>query len=263
MNRIDQLFQTGRKAFIAYATAGFPSIAATAQVLDVLVENGADLIELGYPFSDPTADGAVIQVTSFQALQRGLVHADYLKLLADFRRRHPQVPVVVFSYYNPIFFHGVAAFADAIQAAGADGVLIVDLPLEEQEEVLPLLRARGLHLIQLLTPTTPEARARAILMHAGGFVYQVSLRGVTGARREIGAEALALVQRTKALTALPVALGFGVARGEQAAAIAPLADGVIVGSALMQVLVDHEHDFVAPLAALTRELAVATHGPQG
>lgn len=260
MNRIDAFFSKGQKAFIPYLTAGFPSVDATVEVMQTLVDNGADIVELGYPFSDPTADGPTIQESSQAALDAGFTRDDYFAIIRRFRAANPETPVVVFSYYNPIFRTGVDTFAGMVAEAGGDALLIVDLPGEEQQEVLPTLRKYGLHLIQLLAPTTPDARAATLLANAGGFVYQISVRGVTGMRAELGAEPSELVARAKALTDTPVALGFGISRGEQAAGIATVADGVVVGSAIVRCIAEHGADWQPALAALTRELAEATHG---
>lgn len=258
MNRIDQRFAEHAKLFIPYLTAGFPTVDATDTALDTLVENGADIIELGLPFSDPTADGPVIQASSKAALDAGFTTDHYFAILEAFRARHPGVPVVVFSYFNPIFHRGVERFADSAAAAGADAMLIVDLPFEEQPQMREILARNKMHLIQLIAPTTPDERARRILAHAGGFVYQIAVRGVTGMRRDVTDESAALVQRAKALTDVPVALGFGVSSGAQARAVAQHADGVIVGSAIVNCIADHRPDFAPALAALTRELAEAT-----
>jgi tryptophan synthase alpha chain len=258
-NRIDTAFAGGGKLFIPYVTTGFPSVAATSEVLDTLVGSGADIIELGYPFSDPTADGPVIQASSKTALDNGFHQDDYFDVLAAFRQRHPEVPVVVFSYYNPVFHTGVEAFAARAAEAGADAMLLVDLPVEEQGEVAEVLAANNLHLVQLIAPTTPEDRARKILAHAGGFVYQISVCGVTGMRTGIVDAASELVASTKALTDVPVALGFGVSRGEQAAAIAEAADAVIVGSAVINCIAENQPDFAPALGALAQELADAIH----
>jgi tryptophan synthase alpha chain len=258
-NRLDAIFGKGRKAFIPYITAGFPSVAETVTVMRLLADNGADIIELGFPFSDPTADGPVIQASSQAALDRGFKRTDYFQIVRDFRAHDQHTPVVVFSYYNPIFRHGTERFVAEAKAAGVDAFLVVDLPLEEQDEIRPALDAHGLHLIQLIAPTTPDERARRVLANATGFVYQIALRGVTGIRQEIASDALANVARTRHLTALPVAMGFGVGRGDQAKAVAAAADGVIVGSAVVKCLTDHGVQDPSRLIALTRELADATH----
>lgn len=259
MNRIDRFFQSGRKAFVPYITAGLPSNEATVEIMHLLVEEGADLIELGFPFSDPTADGPVIQAAGQQVLARGFRRSEYLDLIRRFRQRDERTPVLVFSYYNPIFRTGVDRFVSEVAAAGADGFVVTDLPLEEQGELLPVLRRAGLHLIQFVAPTTPEDRARRILADAGGFVYQIAVKGVTGARREVPEEALDQVRRTRQLTRLPVVLGFGVGTGEQARTVAQVADGVIVGSALVRLLLE-PGDFRPALRQLVRELAAGVHG---
>jgi tryptophan synthase alpha chain len=257
-NRIDTAFSRG-KLFIPYVTAGFPSVEQTDNVLDILVENGADLIELGYPFSDPTADGPVIQESSQQAIRQGFTAADYFGILERFRARHPDVPLIVFSYYNPICRVGVDTFMRTVAAAGADGLLLVDLPFEEQHEASDIIAAHGLHLIQLIAPTTPTERIGRIVANAAGFVYQVSLRGVTGVRVSLADDAAEKVQGTKALTSVPVALGFGISTAEQAASVAAAADAVVVGSAIVRAIADAAPDFAEPLGRLCADLAAATH----
>lgn len=259
MNRIDQIFQSANKAFIPYITAGFPSVDETASIMHLLAANGADIIELGLPFSDPTADGKVIQASSQMALDRGLKLNDYFRIIESFRQTDQETPVVVFSYYNPIFHVGVEAFAARAKDAGADAFLIVDLPLEEQQEVRPALDKLGLHLIQLIAPTTPPERAERILAGASGFVYQISLKGVTGVRSSLPPDIAAHVAETKSMTSLPLAVGFGVAEAEQASAVAGVADGVVVGSALVKCIMDNQAGYREPLAALAGELAAATH----
>lgn len=259
MNRIDRFFKSGRKAFIPYITVGHPSMAATDTILDILVEEGADIIEFGFPFSDPMADGPVIQASSQQALSNGFTRQGYFETLASFRERHPEVPVVIFTYYNPLFSFGVEAYVAKAAEAGADGMLIVDLPLEEQPQVRPMLDRHELHLIQLIAPTTPETRARQILEHATGFVYQIARRGVTGMQTSLANDASGQSALIKELTDLPVALGFGVSSGEQAKAIAGTTDGVVVGSALVKTVTDHQEAFEEPLRKLARELATAVH----
>ncbi len=260
MNRIDQMTGNGKKFFVAYYTAGFPTVAASGAILDTLVESGCDLVELGYPFSDPTADGPTIQASSETALKNGFTRAGYFQLLQEFRQRHPDVPAVVFSYYNPIFRYGIDKFAELAKTAGADGMLIVDLPHEEQADVRAVLDRQGLHLIQLVAPTTGQERTGKILKNASGFVYQISLRGVTGVRDTIAADAGENVARTRAVTELPIALGFGVGTGEQARAVAAAADGVVVGSAIVTCIAENQPDHLPALRALVTELTAAVHG---
>ena len=259
MNRLDRVFARGRKAFIPYVTAGYPSVAETVEILHQAVAHGADILELGYPFSDPTADGPVLQVSAQVALQRGFTRPDYFTILRTFRQRDPQTPVVVFSYYNPIFHLGTERFVQTVAEAGADAMLVVDLPFEEQGELRPCLDRAGMHLIQLIAPTTPEARARAILAQASGFVYQIARLGVTVARTELSTERAGQAARLRQWTSLPIALGFGVSTPEQAATVARYTDGVIVGSAIVKTITDHLPDYQAPLQAQVQALADAIH----
>jgi len=260
MNRIDNFFETGRKAFIPYITAGCPTVDDTVGIMHLLVEQGADIIELGYPFSDPTADGPVIQAASQAALTAGFTRQDYLDILRSFRERDADTPVVTFGYYNPVFRRGVREFAAAVKEAGADALLVVDLPMEEQGELRSVLDDLGMHLIQLVAPTTPDGRVAQILKRATGFVYQISRRGVTGVQGDLAVDAEALVQRAKALTSLPVVLGFGIADGAQAGKVARAADGVVAGSVIMQTIQDNGPDWSAPLGEKAKELADAIHG---
>jgi len=248
MNRLDAFFATGRQAFVPYVTAGYPSVRDTVDILRLLVASGADVIELGFPFSDPIADGPVIQAASQQALAAGFRRDDYFAIVSEFRRHDPATPLVAFTYYNPVFSLGVDRFAKKLAAAGGDALLIVDLPFEEQAEVRPALARHGLHLISLLAPTTSPARAKRILAAASGFVYQIAVKGVTGVRTALAASALRAVRRTRALTTVPVCLGFGVSTGRQARAVAQAADGVVVGSALVKAARD------GGLVPLVREL---------
>lgn len=259
MNRLDQVFARRRKAFIPYLTAGYPTVAETVAILHQVVAHGADILELGYPFSDPTADGPVLQVSAQVALQRGFTRDDYFRILREFRARDTQTPVVVFSYYNPIYHLGAERFVATAAEAGADAMLVVDLPFEEQGELRPHLDRAGMHLIQLIAPTTPEPRARAILAQASGFVYQIARLGVTGARTELSADLAAQADRLRQWTRLPIALGFGVSTPDQAATVARSTDGVIVGSAIVKTITDHLPDYQAALAAQVQGLADAIH----
>ncbi len=259
MNRIDQFFQQGKKAFVPYVTAGHPDVAESTEVLALLVEQGADILELGFPFSDPTADGPVIQASSQHALERGFSRADYFSIIQKFREQDRETPLVAFTYYNPVFSMGVENFVRTVAEAGADAMLVVDLPFEERAEICPALDKYGLHPIQLIAPTTPTERAKRILAVAVGFVYQIALKGVTGMRQSLAEDAIQNVKRTRALTELPVCMGFGVSTGDHARAVAQAADGVVVGSALVKCISDHLPDYHEPLRALTRELAAATH----
>ena len=239
MNRIDAVFrnlrQRGTAALIPFLTAGDPDLDSTRAFMRAAAENGADLLELGVPFSDPTADGPVLQRSLQIGLKAGASLPRVLEVVSDFRRES-QVPIILYGYYNPIFHYGPERFAADACKAGVDGLLVVDLPPEEVEELLPHLRQVGLHFIFLLAPTSGPDRVRKVLRQAGGFVYYVSVTGVTGARKHFEDHLRAQVDRVRRVTRLPVGVGFGVSTPEQAAWIASFADAVVVGSALVQVI---------------------------
>jgi tryptophan synthase alpha chain len=249
----------GRAALIPYLTAGDPSPARTPALVRAVVEAGADLIELGVPFSDPMADGPVLQRSAARALAAGVSLPRILETVAELRR-DLATPIVLFGYYNPFFRYGVDAIARDAAAAGVDGVLCVDLPPEEAGELRAAAQAAGLDLIALLAPTTPAARVRAIARSASGFLYFVSVLGVTGARATLPDELPALVTAVRQVTDLPIGVGFGVQSPEQAAWIAGFADAVVVGSALARIIEDAAPDeaaarvggFVGGLAAAMR-----------
>ena len=249
--RFAQLRQTGRKALIPYITAGDPRPDATVGFMHALVAAGADVVELGIPFSDPMADGPVIQA----ACERALVHdtslPDVLAMVSEFRRRDADTPVVLMGYLNPIEVMGYERFAREASEAGVDGVLTVDLPPGEAVEVAPVFREAGLDSIFLLSPTTTEARMRLIADHASGFVYYVSLKGVTGSSRlDIDAveQRLALVRKT---TDLPIGVGFGISDAAAAARVAGVADAVVVGSALVRRIEQYQDDPKAAAESLS------------
>jgi tryptophan synthase alpha chain len=240
---------------VAYVTAGDPNLKFTEKLVLRLAEAGADVIELGVPFSDPIADGPVIQRASERALEAGTTLADVLKLAERLRRRSA-VPLVLFSYYNPVLQMGVERFAARAAAAGASGVLITDLTPEEAGEFVRVLRRHKLDTVFLAAPTSSNGRLRALARLSRGFVYLIGRRGVTGAPTEVGAEIKGLVRRLRRATRLPVAVGFGISRREQVAALAGIADGVVVGSALVERCEQHGHGPQALEAAtqLLREL---------
>jgi len=225
-------------AFVAYLTAGDPSLDVTPELLQALVAGGADLIELGVPFSDPMADGPVIQRAAARAIRAGTTLARVLELVAT-RRRELPVPIVLFGYYNPLLRYGIEPIARDARAAGVDGFLCVDLPPEESGELAAALARNDLDLIRLLAPTTPLGRVRTIANASSGFLYFVSVLGVTGARSELPAELPELVRRVRTVTALPIGVGFGVQTPEQARWIAGFADAVIVGSAIQRLVEEH------------------------
>lgn len=233
--RIVQRREEGRTALIPYITAGYPDRATTPALLDALVEAGADVVELGIPFSDPLADGPTIQRSSFHALEGGMTVAGVLELVRDFRLRH-ETPLVLFSYLNPILHYGTERFARDARDAGAQGVLVTDLPAGADPALEDAIRSTGLDLIRLLAPTTASGRVREVVQGGGGFLYYISRTGVTGAREALRSELAREVEAIRGAVTLPVAVGFGISTPEQAAAVAAVADGVVVGSAVIQAL---------------------------
>lgn len=225
----------GRGVLIPYVTAGFPDEATTLALMDVLTEEGADVIELGVPFSDPLADGPTIQASSFRALSGGMTVRGVLRILQDFRARQT-TPVVLFSYLNPVLRYGVASFLKDATAAGAQGLLLTDLPSGADREIEDQILSSELDLIRLVAPTTPMERIPEAARGGRGFLYYISRTGVTGARQEVREELGREVEAIRREVDLPVAVGFGISTPSQAAIVAGLADGVVVGSALMKVL---------------------------
>ena len=243
MSRIERCFKAlrsdGRKALVPYISAGDPTAQQTLELMHGLVEAGADLIELGVPFSDPMADGPVVQKAAERALAGGMTLAGVLALVSEFRASNSSVPVVLMGYLNPIECMGYQAFAAAAATAGVDGVLIVDLPPEEARDWLDALSARDLDPIFLLSPTTSPARIERICADARGYVYYVSLKGVTGAAH-LDTDAVARqVETIRALTDLPVGVGFGISDPQSAKAVASVADAVVVGSAIVSRIEAH------------------------
>lgn len=239
-NRIDaafaQLRTAARTALIPFVTAGDPSPDATVGIMHALVDGGADLIELGVPFSDPMADGPVIQRASERALAQGVGLRHVLAMVREFRARDARTPIVLMGYANPIEAMGEKDFARAAQEAGVDGVLVVDYPPEEAHDFTALMRAHGLASIFLLAPTTPDTRIAEVAKLARGYVYYVSLKGVTGAGHLDTAEVAERVAHIREFVQLPIGVGFGIRDGVSARAVAAHADAVIIGSALVQVI---------------------------
>ncbi len=236
--RIDRRFaalrEEGRAALVTFVMAGDPDYDASLAILEALPQAGADVIELGMPFTDPMADGPAIQAAGLRALAAGQNMKRTLSLVREFRRGDDATPIVLMGYFNPIYVYGAARFLDDAKAAGVDGLIVVDLPPEEDEELcLPALAA-GLNFIRLATPTTDDKRLPTVLTNTSGFVYYVSITGITGAAAPDAAKVAGSVARIKRHTKLPVCVGFGVRTAEQARAIAANADGVVVGSALVE-----------------------------
>lgn len=257
--RLSAAFAKGRPALVTFVTGGDPTPADTAAILDALVEGGADVIELGMPFTDPMADGPAIQLANLRSLGAGTKTADILAIAAAFRARHPQVPLVLMGYANPMTIRGADWFAAECARAGVDGVICVDIPPEEDPELGPALRAAGVALIRLATPTTDAARLPAVLAGSSGFLYYVSVAGITGMQQAAQASIEDAVARLKAASDIPVAVGFGVRTPEQAAAIARVADGVVVGSALVDLVASHGKDAAGPVRDLVAALSQAVH----
>ncbi len=226
----------GRRLLVPYLTAGFPTRDDTPALMHGLARAGADVIELGVPFSDPLADGPTIQGSSQTSLEGGGSLRTTLAALRAFRETDRTTPVVVFTYLNPVFRHGVDAFLEEALDAGADGLLLTDLPLGEDPELEEKLEASPLALVRLVAPTTPRDRARRIAARAQGFLYFISRTGVTGARSDIPPELEAEVRELMEAASVPVVVGFGISSAEQAAAVGAMADGVVVGSALIEVI---------------------------
>lgn len=259
-NRIDTRFkvlkEAGRKALIPFLTAGDPSPDWTVPLMHRLVEEGADLLELGVPFSDPTADGPVIQAASERAIRRGVSLSGVLAMVRDFRAGDDETPVVLMGYLNPVERFGHARFCEAAADAGVDGLLMVDCPPEEMGGLRRCMDSAGIHPICMVAPTTTPERRRMIAGFAGGFVYYVSFKGITGADRLDVESILAPLAALREATALPLVVGFGVKGPDSAAAVAGCADGVVIGSALVALLADAESEedalerigrFVAPV----------------
>jgi tryptophan synthase alpha chain len=235
-HRFAELKVQGRAALVTFLTAGDPDPVTSLAILAALPAAGADVVELGMPFTDPMADGPAIQMSSQRALKAGQTLKQTLDMVRAFRRDDAATPIVLMGYYNPIYIYGVDRFLVDARSAGVDGLIVVDLPPEEDEELcLPALKA-GLNFIRLATPTTDDKRLPAVLANTSGFVYYVSITGITGSAAPDPGQVTAAVSRIKRHTRLPVAVGFGVRTAEQAAAIAAGADGVVVGSALVSAL---------------------------
>ena len=249
--RFAQLRESGRRALVPYITAGYPDIERTVDLLRGLADAGADVIEMGLPFSDPMADGPIIQASSQRALEQGMT---FDKLLDVARRANVRIPLVLFSYLNPLLAAGSNALARAADA-GFAGVLVTDLPVGADAEREAWLGEGPLSFIRLVAPTTPQDRMREIATHGSGFVYLISRLGVTGVRDSLPPDLAATLERLRAVTSLPICVGFGISRPEQAKSVARLADGVVVGSAIVRA--SGEERGVESAAALTRTLRAA------
>ncbi len=258
-NRIDEMFERKRASnaasLIFFLTAGHPDAASTVEAITALEAGGTDLIELGIPFSDPIADGPTIQKSSQAALEAGMTVEGVLEIVRQVRKAS-QIPLILFTGFNPVFHYGEARFIAAAAAAGADGVLIPDLPPEEGAEIESACQKHGLKTIFLAAPTTTEERLATICHHSTGFLYYISLRGVTGARAEMPTDLRENVEKIRRSTSLPLAVGFGVSEPHHARQIAEIADGVVVGSALVRLIDESagKPDFSDRLRAYSQSL---------
>ena len=251
MSHITSVFRPNHKALIAYITVGYPDIETTRRAAAALSDSGCDIIELGIPFSDPLADGATIQKASYQALRQGVTPQVCLEV-ASRLRREIAAPLVFMTYYNPVFHYGLEAFCRDCAGAGISGLIIPDLPPEEGAELEAVTRQHNLDLIYLLAPTSPEERITTIAEKSRGFIYLVSLAGVTGARQTLPRELESFVRRVRQKAGQPLCVGFGISGPEQAGRVARVADGVIVGSRLIQLI--EEDPSLASLKTFTLHL---------
>jgi tryptophan synthase alpha chain len=251
MGRIEKKFhelkQKNEKALVVYLTAGDPNLPTTEALIKALAAAGVDILEIGVPFSDPTADGPIIQAASRRALQNGATLTKILDMIESVRETS-EIPIVLFGYYNPVFIYGNEAFALRANAAGVDGILVVDLPPEEAAELRMYTDRAGIDFISLIAPTTPDQRIRRIAEKAGGFLYYISVTGVTGTAKPIVENIQRDVTNIRKISNLPVVVGFGISAPAQAAEIAPHADGVVIGSAVVKMIEENAgRDDLIPL----------------
>lgn len=254
MNRIAEVFRNN-KAFIPFITAGDPSLEITKELVLRMAKAGADLIELGIPFSDPVAEGPVIQEADYRALAGGVTTDKIFAMIAEIRNEC-KVPIAFMTYINPIYTYGTDKFMDQCRKAQVDAVIVPDLPYEEQEEIKPYCERYGVTLISMIAPTSKE-RIQLIAREAGGFLYCVTSLGVTGIRSEIGKQAEAMIAQVKEVTDIPCAVGFGISTEEQAKAMAGIADGVIVGSAIVKIIGEHGADCIPLIEEYVRRMKEA------
>ena len=260
----------GRGILGVFVTAGDPDAETSAAILDALVTSNVDMVELGMPFSDPMADGPAIQAASLRALKGGMTLAGTLEIARGFRQRHPDTPLVLMGYYNPIYIYGVDRFLTEASDAGVDGLIVVDLPPEEDDELCEPAKAAGLDFIRLVTPTSDADRLPTVLGSASGFVYYVAITGITGTRSAAGDSISAAHARVSAATNLPVVTGFGIRTAEQAGEAASRSDGAIVGSAVVEIIADNlgpdgkgTPKTVSKIAAFVGDLAEGVAGKAG
>lgn len=265
VERINNCFKTLKEknhtAFIPFITAGHPTLEKTAEVLDRLPHLGVDMIELGIPFSDPMADGPTIQAASVTALKNGVTIHDVLQLVTTFRKTHPAIPIILMGYYNPIYQYGCDAFVSAALSAGVDGLIVVDLPPEHDHELCITANTNGLSFIRLITPSTSPERLPKILSDASGFLYYVSVLGITGQQRPDFSMLDGAITSIRSHTPLPIGIGFGVQSVTDINAITPFSDAVIVGSSIVKKIeyASSRSDSFEPIYTYIKEMATACH----
>jgi len=262
MNRIEQRFSALRakkeKALICFLTAGDPNLEKTREIILGMEAAGVDCVEIGVPFSDPTADGPIIQAASQRALKNGATLSGILAMIETLRKIS-EIPIVLFGYYNPILSYGPERFATRAQEAGVDGILVVDLPPEEADELRQCTDPQGIDFISLIAPTTSTDRMKKIAAHATGFLYYISITGVTGTAKPQVEEVKKDVERIRKVTALPLAIGFGISTPQQAKEMAPYADAIVVGSAIVKMIAENsqQSDLVSVVSQYAREMKKA------
>lgn len=254
--KINEAKRKKRKLFCVFLTLGYPNIAATERLILSSEKAGVDIIELGFPFSDPLADGPTIQYSSEQALKKHVSLKDAFALVSRLRKKGCRIPILFFGYFNPVFSYGCKDFARDARSAGMDGLIIPDLPPEEELEFQKACRKQNLHIVQLVAPTTADKRAKMLVGKSQGFIYYVSLRGVTGARKALPSDLKAHLSKLKRMTSKPVLAGFGISTPDQARAISRMSDGVIVGSAV----IEHLKHGVPAAESFIEKMARAVHG---
>lgn len=259
MSKIAQAFKNSKngKCFIPFITAGDPNADTTVNCILEMVKNGADIVEIGIPFSDPIAEGVVIQEADLRALSGGMTMAGVFDVVVRVRKE-TDIPICLMTYLNPVFHYGYDAFCKKCKETGVNGLIIPDMPFEEKGEILEAAHANDVEIVSLIAPTS-ESRIREIAKDAEGFIYVVSSMGVTGVRSEITTDIGAIVKEIKAVSDVPVAIGFGISTPEQAAKMAGLSDGAIVGSAIVKIVAKEGSNAVSPVGAYVKDMAAAVH----
>lgn len=258
MSKIAVAFKKQRKCFIPFITAGDPNLDVTEQLIVAMADAGADIVELGIPFSDPVAEGEVIQAANIRALSAGTTTDKIFAMLAEVRKE-TNVPLVFLTYVNPIFTYGTEKFMANCQSVGLDGIIVPDVPYEEKAPLAELCRKYGVDLIPLVAPTSDE-RIKMIAKDAEGYVYIVSSLGVTGVRSDITTDIAAMTEKIRQATDVPAAVGFGIATPQQAREMAAISDGAIVGSAVVQIIGEHGKNCLEPVTDYVKQMAAAVHG---